>query len=71
MQVDFLVCHAFPEPLDKHVIDPAGWLQEKAERAGLTFASKFECRADDHLGKLSDSYAEFLFDIYKSRKEAG
>ena len=23
MQVDFIVFHAFPEPLDKHVIDPA------------------------------------------------
>jgi uncharacterized protein (DUF2235 family) len=55
-----------PDTLPNH---PLRWLQDKAENAGLNFATKFDCGTDDHLGKLSDSYAEFMFGIYKALKK--
>ncbi|MGQ0586727.1 MAG: DUF2235 domain-containing protein [Gammaproteobacteria bacterium] len=45
------------------------WLQDTAEEAGLIMKKKVEVGAEDYSGKITDSFASFMFGIYKFFKK--
>ncbi|MGH8441409.1 MAG: DUF2235 domain-containing protein [Nevskiaceae bacterium] len=45
------------------------WLQDTAEEAGLTLKSKVDVGAQDYRGAISDSFAGFMFGIYRFFKK--
>ena len=44
-------------------------LQDKAETAGLAFANKLDPAPQDHRAAINDSFAEFMFGLYKVFKK--
>lgn len=56
-----------PENLLSHI--PLRWIQDKAEATGLKLKSKVEVGDSDYLDKISDSYAKFMFGIYRLFKD--
>ncbi|HJU26393.1 MAG TPA: DUF2235 domain-containing protein [Rhodanobacteraceae bacterium] len=55
-----------PDPLPDL---PLAWMQAKAAEAGLAFTGTFQPRPDAELGTPNDSYAHFMFGIYKVFKQ--
>lgn len=51
-----------PDPLPN---PPLRWLQDRAEAAGLVFREKCAPGPEDHLASCNDSFAEFLFGLYR------
>jgi len=45
------------------------WLQDTAEEAGLALQSRADVTAQDALGSISDSFASFMFGIYRFFKK--
>ncbi|MGQ0659050.1 MAG: DUF2235 domain-containing protein [Chromatiales bacterium] len=44
---------------------PLRWMQDKAEAAGLLLRDKCAVGSDEHLAAIGNSYAEFIFGVYK------
>jgi len=44
---------------------PLRWIQTKAEFCGLKLSEKVKVGSEDHLAKINDSFAEFMFGTYK------
>jgi uncharacterized protein (DUF2235 family) len=55
-----------PDPLPNA---PLRWLQDQAEAAGLVFRDKCAPGPDDHLAGYNDSFAEFMFGVYRLFKK--
>jgi uncharacterized protein (DUF2235 family) len=45
------------------------WLQRKAASCGLGFSAKVNAGAEDHLAKVTDSFASFFFGLYRLFKQ--
>lgn len=48
---------------------PLQWLQDKAAACGLKFSSAATVGAEDHLAPVKNSYAEFMFGMYRMFKQ--
>ena len=55
-----------PDTLPNH---PLRWIQDKAEIAGLAFTQKLDPGPDDHRAGINDSFAEFMFGLYRIFKK--
>ncbi|MBA2483818.1 MAG: DUF2235 domain-containing protein [Nitrosomonas sp.] len=56
-----------PENSLSHI--PLRWMQEKAEASGLKLNPKVVVGDSDYLSIISDSYAEFMFGVYRLFKD--
>jgi len=57
------------DPADTLPNPPLRWIQDKAETAGLRLVNKAAVGPDDHLAEVNDSFAEFMFGLYRRFKD--